>query len=536
VAGAPMRIAVYDRHWATAGGGEKFAGGIAQVLSGRHDVTLLAHQPVDTDWLSERLALDLSKVSVEVVGDAGRLEPASAEHDLLVNVSFHSSERNGAAHGIYVVHFPHDPFAALSPKQRRVVRALGPRLGPAGGAGEYIMGPGFFTPDIVAAGKVWWTDGDAVLQVPVDAGRHTTVRLFFGALVPSDVHVKVRVLLDGDELRALTVTAARSKKDVVVPTILKVPVVGHEDGSPVLIRLRSDTWTPAEVLGNDDVRDLGVPLTGVAVGNRPLALARGAVSLFESYPPSLGFLDTYDRILANSRFTRRWIRTYWGRDADLLYPPVTLRESAPGDGAPKQPIILSVGRFFDAEDGHSKKQVEMVRAFARLVASGAAAGWSLHLVGGCRDAHQPYLEAVRAEAAGLPVELHIDASGEEVDDLYRRASIYWHAAGLGEDADAHPDRMEHFGITTVEAMSAGAVPVAYAEAGPLEAFTHGVEGCHFRTSDQLIDETAGLIADPARLASMGSAGRLRAESFGMDAFAGHVNRVVDEAVSEASTR
>jgi glycosyltransferase involved in cell wall biosynthesis len=536
-----MRIAVYDRHWATAGGGEKFAGGIAQVLSDRHEMTLLAHEPVDTDWLSERLALDLSKVSVEVVGDAGRLEPASAEHDVLINASFHSSERNGAAHGLYVVHFPHDPFAALSPRLRRVVRTLGPRLGAAGV--EYSMGPGFFTPDVVAAGKVWWTDGDAELRVPVEAGRRTTVRLFFGALVPNEVEVNVRVALDGREVGALTVTAARSKKDVVVPTIVKVPVVGHRDGSPVLIRLRSNTWTPAEVLGNDDGRDLGVPLTGVAVGSHPLALARGAVSLFESYPPSLGFLDTYDRILANSRFTRRWIRAYWNCDADLLYPPVTLREPALADvaatgtrAAPKQPIILSVGRFFDAEGGHSKKQVEMVRAFARLVASGAAAGWSLHLVGGCRDAHRPYLEQVRAEAAGLPVELHIDASGEAVDDLYRRASIYWHAAGLGEDADAHPDRLEHFGITTVEAMSAGAVPVAYAEAGPLEAFTHGVEGYHFRTPDQLIDETAGLIADPARLASMGAAARHRAESFGMDAFAGHVNRVVDEVVSEASTR
>jgi hypothetical protein len=30
---------------------------------------------------------------------------------------------------------------------------------------------------------------------------------------------------------------------------------------------------------------------------------------------------------------------------------------------------------------------------------------------------------------------------------------------LGEDPERHPDRFEHFGITTVEAMSAGAVPV-----------------------------------------------------------------------------
>ncbi len=54
---------------------------------------------------------------------------------------------------------------------------------------------------------------------------------------------------------------------------------------------------------------------------------------------------------------------------------------------------------------------------------------------------------------------HVDAPGAELADLYARASIFWHAAGLGEDAEDDPNRMEHFGISIVEAMSAGAVPV-----------------------------------------------------------------------------
>src|SRR5690606_5507035 len=127
-----------------------------------------------------------------------------------------------------------------------------------------------------------------------------------------------------------------------------------------------------------------------------------------------------------------------------------------------------------------------------------AEGWHLHLVGGCSPADRPYLDAVRAAAEGLPVTLHVDASGAERDRLYREASIHWHAAGLGEDEQAHPDRLEHFGITTVEAMSAGAVPVAFAAAGPLEAFTDGVEGHHFRTLAGLVDATDRLVTDPDR--------------------------------------
>ena len=43
-----LQVAVYDRHWPTAGGGEKYAGGVAEVLSRDHEVTLIAHEEIDT--------------------------------------------------------------------------------------------------------------------------------------------------------------------------------------------------------------------------------------------------------------------------------------------------------------------------------------------------------------------------------------------------------------------------------------------------------------------------------------------------------
>lgn len=528
-----MRVAVYDRYWPTAGGGEKFAGGVAQVLAGPHDVTLIGHEPIDTDWLGERLALDLSQVAVETIAP-GRLERASAAHDLLINLSYRSNDRNGAPHGIYVAHFPHDPFETVPPRQRDLLRKVGPLV--AARRPPYELRGGFYDPDVVRASKVWWTDGEAHLAVHVRPGRRTTVRLLFSALIGGGLTIPARVLVDGHEQARLSVGGASSRRDVLVPTVATVEVVGHADGSPVDIEIRSDTWVPAQVLGNDDVRQMGVPLTGVMVGASPAAAARAYASLFDAYPPPVTFLDTYDRVLANSVFTQRWIRTYWHHDADVLYPPVGLRTPADPDhpGAGKLPLILSVGRFFAAERGHSKKQIELVRAFrllrdrARAQAIPGVDDWSLHLVGGCSDADRPYLDDVRAEAAGLPVELHVDASGDEVDRLYRSACIYWHAAGFGEDAEAHPDRMEHFGITTVEAMSAGAVPVAFGAAGPLEAFTHGVEGFHFHTLEGLADHTVTLWRHPALLARMRIAAIATAHDFGMDAFGERVRAVVDD--------
>ena len=61
------RAAVYNRFWSTAGGGEKFAGGIAEVLSRVHDVTLLTPEPFDVAALAEHLQLDLSSTTLRVI-------------------------------------------------------------------------------------------------------------------------------------------------------------------------------------------------------------------------------------------------------------------------------------------------------------------------------------------------------------------------------------------------------------------------------------------------------------------------------------
>src|SRR5690606_18610000 len=132
----------------------------------------------------------------------------------------------------------------------------------------------------------------------------------------------------------------------------------------------------------------------------------------------------------------------------------------------------------------------------------------------------------------LTFSLHDALPISELRDLYARASIFWHAAGLGEDPERHPDRYEHFGITTVEAMSAGAVPVVIDAAGQVEIVDQGVNGYRFATLDGLVAHTERLIADPAWRATLAAAAERRARDFGWDAF---VARVRDEVAALAAT-
>ncbi len=513
-----MKVAVYDRYWSTGGGGEKFAAGVAAALAPEHDVRLLAHEDVDLAWLGERLDLDLSRVAVDVLDDDLGVARASAAYDLFVNASYLSWDANRARRGMFIVHFPGPrPDGAEQARRWLAGRARGV-LSPEGVAVE--LGERFYTPESTRMHGIRWTGGDAELVVSSTAGGRVPVTVLLGRYLPPAVApLEVVAEVDGAVVGRAVVDAPTSRRDrrrsVALRFEVEVP-----PGESVRVDLRCPSWVPAELGIGSDRRPLGVPVIGVHAGGGWRGGVVRTVPVLAGQTGRPAHLDSYDRLVANSRYTQRWIERLWHRPSGLLYPPVGL--------VPRQekaPIVLSVGRFFLPGTGHNKKQLEMVTAFRRLVERGGADGWEYHLVGGCAPEHQAYLDQIREAAAGLPVVIHPDASGGELRDLYARASIFWHAAGLGEDPERHPDRFEHFGITTVEAMSAGAVPVVIDAAGQIEIVDHGATGYRFAALDDLVAHTERLIADPAWRATLSAAAERRARDFGWDAF---VARVRDE--------
>ncbi len=519
--GSGRRIAVFDAYWSTAGGGEAYAAGVADVLSRSNAVTLLAHEPVDTEWLGERLGADLSRVAVEVIDPTAPLERSSAGFDLLVNLSYRDHGRNGARHGIYVVHFPDEPGADMAAWQRRLT-AVGSRLPRPRAAFEVLRG--FHQPDVIRWQQVRWTDGRGVLRVEPEAGRTEVLTLWFGRYVPAGRTRHIGVVVDGERLVRAELGAPRSKFEVLEPLRVQVPVTARPGG--VVVELHSESSVAHDDLGNGDRRCLGVPLVGATLGSSWSNAIAGRASLLFADRPGTAWLDSYDAIVANSAFTQRWIERWWRRPSKVIEPPVRLR--APG---PKDQVILSVGRFFAPGRGHAKKQLELVHAFASLLGTGRVSGWELHLVGGCDPIDQAYLDEVRRAARGLPVEFHVDASGAELDALYRRAAIYWHATGLGEDIEADPVRAEHFGITTVEAMSAGAVPVVMAAGGQVDIVRVGVDGCVFADLDGLVRATVDLVTDDDLRHDLASAAVERAQQFGFEAFSARCVKLVEQVCS-----
>ncbi len=180
------------------------------------------------------------------------------------------------------------------------------------------------------------------------------------------------------------------------------------------------------------------------------ALAETPAPLRPALRAQLAWMRRWDRrassrvdvYIANSLLTRDRIRRFYGRDAQVIHPPVETHRFAPGEPGE---ALLFVG--------------ELVRHKRAAIA----------------------LEAARR--AGVPID--VVGSGPEQAAL---AAAYPEARFLGRADDAQLVRlyagaravlvpsMEEFGITAVEAQAAGRPVIAAAAGGALETVLDGVTG------------------------------------------------------------
>ena len=197
----------------------------------------------------------------------------------------------------------------------------------------------------------------------------------------------------------------------------------------------------------------------------------------------------------NSIFTKNIIEKNWNTKIDFVHnPKVSFDEILSSKNEKilkKKKIILNVGRFF--RQLHSKRQDVLVEIFKELVAQHPKLlkGWKLVLVGSVED--NDYFQEVKKLAEDFPIEFYTDISREKLIEFYQKSKIYWHATGYEVDEDVAPEKMEHFGITTIEAMAAGCTPIVLGKGGQLEIIGNELSELLWQTIDQCIDRTIRVI-------------------------------------------
>ncbi len=198
-------------------------------------------------------------------------------------------------------------------------------------------------------------------------------------------------------------------------------------------------------------------------------------------------LSFWQTQLVYSDYVKQYIDKWWGINSTVFPPSINTTEFNIG---PKSNLILSVGRFFPLP--HSKKQEVLVEVFKSMCKKGLK-DWKLVLAGGVDEDAKSYFAKIKSKAKGLPIEFYPNAPRAKLLDLYAKAKIYWHAAGFGEDLSLYPERAEHFGITTLEAMASGCVPLVYPAGGQKEIVRDDINGLYWMTKNELIEKTLSVI-------------------------------------------
>ncbi len=206
-----------------------------------------------------------------------------------------------------------------------------------------------------------------------------------------------------------------------------------------------------------------------------------------------------DHFIANSKFVRERIHEYYGRNAEVIPPPVDTTFFTLLPENRREDFYLTVGALV------SYKRFDLVvRAFNRMGRRLVIAGTG------------PQLKELRS-LAGEAAEIRGWVSDEELRRLYRTAKGFIFAA------------REDFGIVTVEAQACGCPVIAYGAGGSSETVQDGVSGVLF--SEQ---NTGDLIRAVERFESMTwSEQRIRdrVESLSREAFENRIKKFV-----EAQTR
>ena len=223
-----------------------------------------------------------------------------------------------------------------------------------------------------------------------------------------------------------------------------------------------------------------------------------------------------DKVVCNSSFTSKFIPNNFKDKTFILYPPVDINKFSSVKN--KKNIILSVGRFDNVLN--AKKQDVLIQAFQKLLDSCKTKDWKLILAGGSLEdpEHNAYLKYLKEIAKNYPIEFMINPKFADLCDLYSVSSIYWHAAGYDVDENKNPEKTEHFGITIVEAMASGLVPVVINKGGIPEIINDNDNGFLWDSSEELIQKTKELINSPEQRQKMSAAAIEFCQTFSKENF------------------
>lgn len=202
-------------------------------------------------------------------------------------------------------------------------------------------------------------------------------------------------------------------------------------------------------------------------------------------------VQSFDRVLVNSYFSRDTIRALFNVEAKVCYLGVDAARFALYEG-PRDPVALSVGEFAP----HKNPQF-LVRAIAASRTRPALV-WIANRV----DADCLAQATQLAQALGVTLSVRVAVPDDALVAQYQRASIFLYAPVL-----------EPFGLAPLEANACGTPVICAVSGGVRETIVNGENGVIGDFDAQEMGrEIDALLGDAARARRLGQTGAARVRS------------------------
>lgn len=480
--------AIYDKWLSQLGGGEMVACTAAKLLRDHgYRVTFITGKEVPAKIIKKKLGIDLKGIEfVTAWNHEAKIKRISYGKDLFVNFSFMDYSKGYAKKNIYYTHFPSKPYKTLG-----------------GSILNFILLPAIirgFIPQEPIEGEVQVSYNHVVYPLAKRArfsfyylSPRKTYRLQFKIILAQfskSFLEKIDTSIEGAKIQNSRVEVDH-RNNIVKITSEIIPLE-----STIYLNVQLQESKETDTKKENKAFLIYKPqiyhffnVAGYFDFLQKRLNSRFRAGLFRN---AIKNLFSYDEVLANSEFTKYWIKKYWKREAVVLHPPVHFmsnkRKISPSS---KRNWITSVGRFFIK--GHGKKQEALIKAFKNLHDKGFK-NWELHLIGGASNdaATLNFIQRLKKESAGYPIFLHLNIERGKVKKILIKTRIYWHATGLGENEQKKPILFEHFGIAPLEAITVDCIPLLYNGGGLSEiirALQLRSEKHLFSNIDELIRKT-----------------------------------------------
>lgn len=236
-------------------------------------------------------------------------------------------------------------------------------------------------------------------------------------------------------------------------------------------------------------------------------------------------LSLVSKVICNSNFTKKFIDRKFNLKSEILYPPCINSTQSLSNLFKKQNIILTVGRYSPSGKGSIKKTEMLINAFQKMIDRGLK-NWEFIIVISFSPKDEKKLGEFMYKINNYPIKILSNLSHDELSYIYYKAKLYWHAAGFGEDLEKNPHKAEHFGITTVEAMSQKVVPLVFEAGGQTEIVDNKVNGYSWQSEDELINLTKKIILDEHLRSEMSELAQKKSLNFTKEKFCTNLRKIL----------